>query len=133
MYSIIELKGHQYRVEAGTLLDVDKMDQEVGSDIEIKDVLLVSGDEPLIGKPCVDGACVTARLVKHGKDRKIPVYRRGVGKWSRFKGHRREYSCLYVTEINNGKGDVSKVDANSEQSKKYLAAAEASSPSAKTE
>jgi len=120
MYSIVEIKGHQYRVEAGTLLDVEKIESEVGSSIDLDQVLFVGGEKPQLGKPVVSGAKVKAQVVWQGKGPKVRVYRRGVGKWRRTMGHRQLHTGLLVTEITDGEGNTSTIDKNSETAKKFL-------------
>ena len=60
--------GKQYRVEPDQLLDVDRLPADVGSFVEITDVLLVRGDVDVqVGTPLVDGARVVAEVVEHGR------------------------------------------------------------------
>ena len=73
MYGVVEIAGHQYRVEAGMTLDVQKLSDEAGSTVEFDKVLLVGGKKTLVGKPVVDGAKVVAEVVKHDRARKVLV------------------------------------------------------------
>ena len=61
MYGIVEVKGHQYRVSEGDIIDTQKMEGEVGTKVELDKVLFVSGDSPKIGTPVVEGAVITVR------------------------------------------------------------------------
>ena len=67
MYAIIETGGKQYRVENGTLVQVESLPGEVGGTVELSQVRLVHGDRGiLVGQPVVTGAKVTADPLDHG-------------------------------------------------------------------
>ena len=99
MYSIVEIKGHQYKVQEGDIVDVQKMDAEVGAKIEIDRVLFIGGDTPKVGTPIVDGAKVTAEVVRQARSRKIIVLKRKPGKYVTKNGHRQNYTALKITGI----------------------------------
>ena len=99
MYGVVEIAGHQYRVEAGMTLDVQKLSDEAGSTVEFDRVLFVGGDKNLVGKPVVDGAKVVAEVVKHDRSRKVIVFKRKPGKYRRKNGHRQEFTTLKIKEI----------------------------------
>ncbi|MAE59436.1 MAG: 50S ribosomal protein L21 [Halobacteriovorax sp.] len=99
MYGVVEIAGHQYRVEAGMTLDVQKLSDEAGSTVEFDKVLLVGGEKTLVGKPVVDGAKVVAEVVKHDRARKVLVFKRKPGKYRRKNGHRQEFTTLKIKEI----------------------------------
>jgi len=65
MYAIIAHSGKQYRVAEGDVVALDRIDSEVGSSIELDDVLLVGGDKPKVGTPNVKNAKVTVEVVSH--------------------------------------------------------------------
>ena len=70
MYAIIETGGKQYRVEAGTLVQVESLPGEVGGTVELSHVRLVHGDKGMvIGQPLVKGARVTAEIIRQGRTR----------------------------------------------------------------
>ena len=120
MFSIVEIKGHQYRVSPGDLIDVQLVDGEEGKLVTFDKVLLIGGASPVVGLPTVGGATVTAKIVRHGRTRKIFVLKRSPGKWRRKNGHRQHYTGLLITEINDGKGGKAKMEAdhkNAKQSK----------------
>lgn len=121
MYGVVEIGGHQYKVQAGDVLDVEKLSaQEEGATIELDKVLFVGGDKPVVGQPTVEGAKVTAKVVRHDRDRKKIVFVRKPGLYQKKRGHRQNYSFLVITEINDGQGNVSKIDSDSAVAKKYL-------------
>jgi large subunit ribosomal protein L21 len=119
MYCIVEIKGHQYKVQPGDLVDVEKMDTEAGKTVTLSQVLLVGGDTSMIGQPTVQGAQVTAKVVRHGRTRKIFVLKRAPGRYRRKNGHRQEYTGLLITELADGKGGTAKM-AKDHKNAKYL-------------
>lgn len=120
MYGVVEVSGHQYKVQAGDVIDVQKLQAEVGTDFETDQVLFVSGDAPQVGKPTVSGAKVKAKVIKQDKSRKLLVFKRKPGLYQKKRGHRTHYTALLITEIDNGQGQVEKIDASSVKAKKYL-------------
>lgn len=101
MYAIIRTGGKQYQVAAGEKLRVEKLAGEVGDTVELNDVLLVAaGDDVKIGRPVVDGAKVTARIVEQDKDKKVLVFKKKRRKGYKLrKGHRQPYTALEIKEI----------------------------------
>ncbi len=106
MYAVIETGGKQYRVEVGTELAVELLEVEAGQEITLERVLLVAdGDEAAIGRPVVDGATVSATVLRNDRADKVisfkykPKARRRVK-----KGHRQEQTVLRITDVTlNGK------------------------------
>ncbi len=102
MYAIVRSGGHQYRVEHGKVIDVEKLDVEAGSSLNLDAVLLVVPDDgaPLIGRPLVEGAVVTATVVEHYRAKKILIwkYRPGL-RYRRRRGHRQTYTRLRIESI----------------------------------
>lgn len=99
MYAVIEAKGHQYRVSEGDIIDIQKMDGDVGSKVDFDQVLYVSGDTPKIGAPLVSGAIISAEIVRQARSRKVIVLRRAPGKYIKKNGHRQHYTALKITGI----------------------------------
>ncbi len=99
MYSVVEIKGHQYRVKEGDVIDVQKMDAEVGAKVELDKVLFIGGDTPKVGQPVVDGAKVTAEVVRQARSRKVIVFKRKPGLSRTKNGHRQHYTALKITGI----------------------------------
>ncbi|MBP9674722.1 MAG: 50S ribosomal protein L21 [Bacteriovoracaceae bacterium] len=120
MYTIAEIKGHQYRLSAGDLVDVEKFSQDVGATIELSQVLFVGGETPIIGTPVVAGAKLIAKVVRHGRGDKVLMYRKKSGKWKKRKGHRQDFTCLLITEIQDGKGGKFAMDKNSPTAQKFM-------------
>lgn len=99
MYSVVEVKGHQYRVQEGDIIDVQKLDAEVGSTVELDQVLFVGGDTPKVGTPVVEGAKVTAEVLRQARARKVIVFKRKPGLYKTKNGHRQHYTALKITGI----------------------------------
>lgn len=120
METIVEIKGHQYKVHPGDLIDVQLMDTEEGQSIDFDQVLFVGGENPVVGKPTVNGAKVTAKVLGHDRSRKIVVLKRSPGKYQRKNGHRQNYTSLLITGIDNGNGNQVEIAADHVNAKKYL-------------
>lgn len=99
MYGIVEIKGHQYRVQAGDIIDVEKLGEEVGKKVEFNEVLFVGGDNAKVGKPYVSGAKVVAEVVRNARSRKVIVFKRKPGKYQTKNGHRQHYTGLKILEV----------------------------------
>lgn len=101
MYAIIATGGKQYRVQEGDVLFVEKLAADADSQVEFTDVLAVSKDDKLtVGSPLVEGAKVTASVVKHGKAKKIIVFKYKRKKDYRKKqGHRQPYTKIKIEKI----------------------------------
>ena len=120
MYGVVEISGHQYRVQAGDIVDVQKLNEETDSTITIDQVLFVGGDNALVGAPVVNGAKVTAKVIRQDRDRKVIVFKRKPGAYKRKNGHRQHYTSLLITEISDGQGNTVKIDADSKNANKFL-------------
>lgn len=101
MYAIVETGGKQYRAAEQDTLRVEKLDAEVGSEITLDRVLMLSADDGVrVGAPYVDGAAVTARVVRHGKGKKIEGFTYKAKKNQRRRyGHRQQFTELVVKSI----------------------------------
>ena len=101
MYAIIRTGGKQYQVAAGDRLKVEKLEGEVGSTVELQDVLLVvNGDNVSVGRPLVEGAKVRATIVEQGRQKKIIVFKKKRRKGYQVKrGHRQFYTALNIDTI----------------------------------
>ena len=100
MYALMEFKGKQYKAEKGAVLQVDRIDAEPGSELDIDSVLLVSGDTVSVGAPYVQGACVKAVVEGHKKAKKIIVFKYKPKKdYRRKQGHRQQYSVIKIQDI----------------------------------
>lgn len=102
MYAIIETGGKQYKVEAGDVLYIEKLDVEADSEVTFDKVIAVGSDDTIkVGAPYVEGATVSAKAVKNGKAKKIYVFTYKPKKNSKRKmGHRQPYTKVEISAIN---------------------------------
>lgn len=102
MYAVIRTGGKQYRVAAGDIVEVEKLDGGIGSTVTLEDVLLVAnGDTVQVGQPTVTGATVTAKITGQYRGNKILVFRYRPKKRIRVrKGHRQYLTRLQIEAIN---------------------------------
>ena len=102
MHAIIETGGKQYKVTEGDVLYIEKLDAEAGSSITFDKVLAVlNGDSATFGAPVVEGASVTANVVKNGKGKKVLVFKYKPKKnYRRRQGHRQPYTKVEITKVN---------------------------------
>ena len=97
MKAVIETGGKQYYVTEGTILYVEKLDTEAGKEVELDKVLMVNDK---VGNPYVNGAKVIGEVVKHGKNKKIIVFKYNAKKNYRKKqGHRQPYTKIEIKKI----------------------------------
>ncbi len=100
MYAVIETGGKQYRVEEGDTIFVEKLDVEEGDKVDFEKVLFVSKDEPIVGKPYVDGAKVEATVLEQGKAKKVIVFKYKAKKnYKKKQGHRQPYTKVKIEGI----------------------------------
>ena len=104
MYAVVKTGGKQYRVAAGDILEVEKLDGDVGDSLNLEEVLLVAdGDNVTVGQPMVEGASVTARITGQHRGKKIMVFRYRPKKRIRVRrGHRQYLTRLEIESINAG-------------------------------
>ena len=97
MKAIIETGGKQYYVEEGTVLYVEKLDSEVGSKVNFDKVLMVND---VVGFPYVENAFVEGEIIKHGKNKKIKVFKYNPKKqYRKTQGHRQPYTKIEIKSI----------------------------------
>ena len=100
-FAIIETGGKQYKVSASKILEIEKINVEVGKTVKFKNVLLLNDDKNTeVGNPNIEGASVEAKLLENVKDRTILVFHKRRRKHSRKKnGHRQRHSKIQITKI----------------------------------
>jgi large subunit ribosomal protein L21 len=101
MYAVIRTGGKQYKVAAGGKLKVETLPAEVGSEIEISDVLMVAdGDNIKVGAPLVVGASVKATVLSHGRGEKVMIFKMRRRKhYRKTQGHRQNYTEIRIDGI----------------------------------
>ncbi len=101
MYAIVEIAGDQYRVNPAEKIFVPLLDAEVGATLNFENVLLLADEKDIkIGTPNVNGASVSAKVLRHSKDDKVIVFKKKRRKGYRVKrGHRQQYTEIEITKI----------------------------------
>jgi large subunit ribosomal protein L21 len=100
MYAVIKHGGKQYKVKVGDILELDRIEAEPKSDIEINEVLLVKSDDTKIGTPVVEGAKVIAEVINHARGKKVIIFKKRRRKDSKRKrGFRRDFTRVKIKEI----------------------------------
>ena len=101
MYAIIETGGKQYKVSNGDVVFVEKLGVEDDETVDFKVVALSDDNGIKVGTPYVEGATVTAKVIKTGKAKKITVYTYKPKKGEKRKmGHRQPYTKVEIQSIN---------------------------------
>ncbi len=101
MYAIVEIAGHQYKIEKDQKLFVNRMENEAGSELEFDQVfLLADGEEIKVGAPVVEGVKVKAKVLEHVKADKIIVFKKKRRKgYQKLNGHRQPMTQIQIEEI----------------------------------
>jgi len=101
MVSVVKQGGFQYKVSEGETLEIPLVDGEVGQEITLESVLLLSdGTKTTIGTPEISGAVVKAEIVEHGRAKKILVVKKHRRKdYQRRNGHRQDFTKIKITSI----------------------------------
>lgn len=102
MYAIIETGGKQYKVQEGAVLFIERLAQEEGASVTFDKVVAVAKEDKVdFGAPYVSGASVQAKVLNHGKDKKIIVFKYKPKKgYRRKQGHRQPYTKIQIEKIN---------------------------------
>ncbi|MFN7728822.1 MAG: 50S ribosomal protein L21 [Bdellovibrio sp.] len=100
MYAIIRTGGKQYKVQAGDVIRVEKIENPLGTEFNLTDVLMVGGDSPVFGQPLVKNALVTVVVTKQTRHRKVIIFKKKRRQgYRRFKTHRQPFTELFVKAI----------------------------------
>ena len=100
MFAVIKTGGRQYRVVPDDVLEIGKIAGDVGTIVQLGEVLLVGGDSPVLGMPTVAGASVAAEVLQHKRGPKVISFKKRRRKNSKRKrGYRDEITVLRITEI----------------------------------
>jgi large subunit ribosomal protein L21 len=102
MFAIIESGSKQYKIQEGDSIRVEKIEGEPASTITLDKVLLVADGEKIsVGRPYLEGATVTTKKVRDGKNEKLVIYKYKRRKdFEKKKGHRQKNSVLKIEKIN---------------------------------
>ena len=101
MYSIVEIGGKQFKVEKGSVIDIDRVRKKPGESIELKKVLMhVDGEKVNIGQPFIKNAKVVVEVQEEIKAKKVLVFKKKRRKdYKKKTGHRQKYTTVLVKEI----------------------------------
>ena len=101
MDAVIKTGGKQHKVAEGEILKVEKLKASEGEPVDITDVLLIEKDGKVtLGSPFIEGAKVTAKILRHGKEDKVTIIKMKRRKDYRKKqGHRQNYSEIQIEQI----------------------------------
>lgn len=111
MYAIIKAGGKQYTVKPGDVLRVEKMEAELGAELDLKEVLLVGGDKTFVGDT-VGKAMVTVVVTNQNRGPKLIIFKKKRRQgYRRTGGHRQPYTELFVKSITNPEGQTEKAEA----------------------
>lgn len=101
MYAIVEIAGKQFRVEKDMTVKVPLLHTDAGKTVEFDRVLLYNdGSESKIGRPHVKGAKIKAKVVEHGRDKKVIVFKKKRRKGYKVKnGHRQLFTKVQIENI----------------------------------
>src|SRR5712692_4150482 len=138
MFAVIKSGGRQYKVSVGQTFEVNRLPVEVGEQVQIKEVLLISdASNTMIGTPLVDNAMVLATATKHGRGEKLIVFKYKPKKRIRHRrGHRQELTILTIDDIvAGGKSLITGAAPKSreEEEEELPALAEVETPAESTE
>lgn len=97
MKAVIETGGKQYYVEEGSIIYVEKLDEEKNKTVKFDKVLMIDSK---VGQPYVTGASVEGEVLKHGKNKKIIIYKyRQKNNYHKKQGHRQPYTKIEIKSI----------------------------------
>ena len=100
MFAVIKTGGKQYRVAADDKITIGRIAGDVGSTVELGDVLALGGDTPSFGAPFVDGARVLFEIVEHTRGDKVIAFKKRRRQNSKRKrGHRQDHTVIRITDI----------------------------------
>ena len=100
MFAVIETGGKQVKVAVGETIYVEKLDLNEGDEVVFDKVLFVDGDSAKVGAPYIEGAKVTGKVLKQGKEAKVLVFKyKSKANYRRLQGHRQPYTALKILSV----------------------------------
>ncbi|MCB0265027.1 MAG: 50S ribosomal protein L21 [Calditrichaeota bacterium] len=101
MYAIVEIAGKQFRVEKDKVVKVPFLSSEVGESVSFDKVLFVNqSNDVKVGRPLIDGAKVDAKVLEHGRDKKVVVFKKKRRKgYQKKNGHRQHFTKIKIEAI----------------------------------
>lgn len=132
MYAVIISGGKQYRVTAGDMITVNKLDGAAGDTVKIEQILSLSGDKTVIGSPTVAGALVEAQIVAQTRNDTVIVFKKKRRQhYKRKNGHRQPMTKLFITSVGINGEVTAKAEPRKVEAKKEAAPAAKKAPAAK--
>lgn len=115
MYAIIKTGGKQYKVQAGDVLQIESVDQELGAEFTFDQILMIGGEKAHVGTPTVKNAKVTAVVTKQARTRKVIVFKKKRRQgYRKFGTHKQNFTEIFVKTITSPDGQVSKAEGTPE-------------------
>jgi len=101
MYAIVDIRGQQFRVEESQIIKVPFIQEEIGKAITFDKILLMADEKNTkVGQPVVKGAKVTGKIVDHGREKKVMVWKKKRRKGYQVKnGHRQQFTRIQIEKI----------------------------------
>ena len=119
MHAIIETGGKQYKVEVGSEIMVEKLDEQIGANVNFDVLMMADGENVQIGTPVVKGVSAKAEVLEHGKGKKVVVFKYKPKKDYRKKqGHRQPYTKVKIlsdrksTRLNSSHNVISRMPSS---------------------
>lgn len=111
MYAVIRTGGKQYKVQPGDVLKVEKLEQNLGSEFDLTDVLMVKGEKLHVGQPVLQNAKVTVVVTKQARAPKVIVFKKKRRQgYRRTQGHRQYFTELFIKAITAPDGQTAQTD-----------------------
>lgn len=131
MYAVVRTGGKQYRVTAGSIIEVEKLEGAAGDTVKLDEVLSLSGDKAMIGTPTVAGAVVTAQILEQGKADKVLIFKKKRRhNYKRKNGHRQRFTALHILSVSLNDKALASVEPRKLKEKNTVAAAPAAKKAA---
>lgn len=133
MYAVVRTGGKQYKVQAGDIIRVEKLEKNQGDEFNMPEVLFVAGNASFIGEPTVAKAVVTAVVTKNAKAKKILVFKKKRRQgYSKMRGHRQQYTELFIKAITAPDGETVTAERRASAAPKKDTEKKAAAPKKKT-
>lgn len=110
MYAVIKTGGKQYTVKPGDVVRIEKLEADLGAELELKDILLVGGDKTFVG-PDMQKAVVTVVVTNQQRAPKVIVFKKKRRQgYRRMAGHRQPFTEIFIKSITSPEGQIVKAD-----------------------
>ncbi len=111
IYAVVRTGGKQYRVQAGDVIQIEKIDDKLGSEFQFQEILLVGGAQTTVGQPLVSGAKVVGLVTKQAMTRKKIVFKkRRRHSFRKLHNHKQPFTEVLVQSITTPAGETAKAD-----------------------